>query len=125
VPFHGVRFAGRRFDCGDKAGFIEANLAFALARPAMRERLKGVIRRMAAEMRDGGRPGRSAGPKACGVVAPHQRGAGARGREGIMGAKGFVRGSAGRYGAVPCGSTRTYSGFWAESRVPENARSAW
>ena len=32
APFHGLRFAGRRFDCGDKAGFLEANLAFALAR---------------------------------------------------------------------------------------------
>ncbi len=32
TPFHGLRFAGRRFDCGDKAGFLEANLAFALAR---------------------------------------------------------------------------------------------
>ncbi len=32
APFHGLRFDGRRFDCGDKAGFLEANLAFALAR---------------------------------------------------------------------------------------------
>ncbi len=31
-PFHGYRFEGRRFDCGDKVGFFEANLAFALAR---------------------------------------------------------------------------------------------
>lgn len=31
-PFHGLRFEGRRFDCGDKVGFFEANLAFALAR---------------------------------------------------------------------------------------------
>jgi UTP--glucose-1-phosphate uridylyltransferase len=31
-PFHGYRFEGRRFDCGDKIGFFEANLAFALAR---------------------------------------------------------------------------------------------
>jgi len=31
-PFHGLRFEGRRFDCGDKAGFLEATLAFALAR---------------------------------------------------------------------------------------------
>jgi len=26
-PFHGYRFEGRRFDCGDKAGFIEATIA--------------------------------------------------------------------------------------------------
>jgi UTP--glucose-1-phosphate uridylyltransferase len=49
VPFHGVRFEGRRFDCGDKVGFIEANLAFALARPEMKERLGRSIRTMAAE----------------------------------------------------------------------------
>ena len=32
-PFHGLRFEGKRFDCGDKVGFMEANVAFALARP--------------------------------------------------------------------------------------------
>ena len=35
VPFHGLRFEGRRFDCGDKIGFLEANIAFALNRPDM------------------------------------------------------------------------------------------
>ncbi|WP_213979796.1 UTP--glucose-1-phosphate uridylyltransferase GalU [Sphingomonas sp. dw_22] len=32
-PFHGVTFSGTRYDCGDKAGFIQANIAVALARP--------------------------------------------------------------------------------------------
>jgi len=32
-PFHGVTFAGTRFDCGDKSGFIRATLTLALARP--------------------------------------------------------------------------------------------
>lgn len=31
-PFHGVTFDGNRFDCGSKAGYIEANLALALER---------------------------------------------------------------------------------------------
>jgi UTP--glucose-1-phosphate uridylyltransferase len=39
-PFHGVTFDGQRYDCGDKAGYIQANLALALARddigPAVR-----------------------------------------------------------------------------------------
>ncbi len=39
-PFHGLTFDGRRFDCGDKAGFIQANIALALERadigPAVR-----------------------------------------------------------------------------------------
>ena len=30
-PFHGLKFEGRRFDCGDKIGFLEAQIAFALA----------------------------------------------------------------------------------------------
>jgi UTP--glucose-1-phosphate uridylyltransferase len=33
TPFHGLRYEGRRFDCGDKVGFLEANIAFALKRP--------------------------------------------------------------------------------------------
>ena len=32
APFHGFRYDGKRFDCGDKIGFFEANVAFALAR---------------------------------------------------------------------------------------------
>ena len=32
APFHGFRFTGRRYDCGDRIGFLEANVAFALAR---------------------------------------------------------------------------------------------
>lgn len=43
--FHGVTFDGRRFDCGSKAGYIEANLSLALERPDL-----GVhIRRFATE----------------------------------------------------------------------------
>ncbi|NQV82568.1 MAG: UTP--glucose-1-phosphate uridylyltransferase GalU [Rhodospirillales bacterium] len=32
VPFHGLRIDGRRFDCGTKLGFVEANVAFAVER---------------------------------------------------------------------------------------------
>ncbi len=31
-PFHGFTFDGQRFDCGDKAGYVQANFALALAR---------------------------------------------------------------------------------------------
>jgi len=31
-PFHGFTFDGQRYDCGDKAGYIQANLALALGR---------------------------------------------------------------------------------------------
>lgn len=50
-PFHAVTFAGRRFDCGSKLGFVEATLALALERGdmgadvrAMAERLLGAPR---------------------------------------------------------------------------------
>lgn len=39
-PFHGVTFQGTRYDCGDKAGFIQANIAVALER----EDLAGPVR---------------------------------------------------------------------------------
>jgi len=32
VPFHGYRYEGKRFDCGSKIGFLEAQIAFALER---------------------------------------------------------------------------------------------
>jgi len=39
-PFHGLTFDGRRYDCGDKAGYVQANLAVAVTRadigPAVR-----------------------------------------------------------------------------------------
>jgi UTP--glucose-1-phosphate uridylyltransferase len=45
-PFHALTFTGVRHDCGDKAGFINANIALALERddvgPAVREYLAGV-----------------------------------------------------------------------------------
>ncbi len=43
APFHGLRFEGRRFDCGDKAGYLEANLAFALAREDLAEQVRGFL----------------------------------------------------------------------------------
>ena len=45
APFHGLRFEGERFDCGDKIGFFEANIAFALARDEMRDDVASVLRR--------------------------------------------------------------------------------
>jgi UTP--glucose-1-phosphate uridylyltransferase len=42
-PFHGLRFEGKRFDCGDKAGFFEANVAFALDRKDMAPAVKKIL----------------------------------------------------------------------------------
>jgi UTP--glucose-1-phosphate uridylyltransferase len=47
-PFHAFRFNGRRFDCGDKAGYIQANIALALDRadigPAVRTFMVDLLR---------------------------------------------------------------------------------
>jgi UTP--glucose-1-phosphate uridylyltransferase len=46
-PLHGVTFDGDRHDCGDKAGYIQANLALALARadigPAVAAFARGLL----------------------------------------------------------------------------------
>ncbi len=44
-PFHGLRFEGERFDCGDKAGFLEANLAFALDRDDLRDQVLPLLKK--------------------------------------------------------------------------------
>ena len=43
-PFHGVRFTGRRFDCGSPAGFLQATIACALERPALKQDLLPFLR---------------------------------------------------------------------------------
>ena len=40
---HGLRFDGRRFDCGTKLGFIAANLAFAFQRDDLNSDIHEVI----------------------------------------------------------------------------------
>jgi UTP--glucose-1-phosphate uridylyltransferase len=45
---HGFRFEGRRFDCGTKSGFLRATVAFALARPDLKDDLAEFLREVAA-----------------------------------------------------------------------------
>jgi UTP--glucose-1-phosphate uridylyltransferase len=47
VPFYGYRFEGRRFDCGNKVGFLKATLAFALERPDLRDDMRALIKEFA------------------------------------------------------------------------------
>ena len=42
----GFRFEGERFDCGSKAGFIEATLAFAARQPELKDAMKRVYARI-------------------------------------------------------------------------------
>ncbi len=46
APFHGLRFEGERFDCGDKVGFLHANMAFALAREDLRGPVASFLRQL-------------------------------------------------------------------------------
>ena len=45
-PFHAVTFAGRRFDCGSKAGLVEATLTLALEREDMADDVRAIMRRL-------------------------------------------------------------------------------
>jgi UTP--glucose-1-phosphate uridylyltransferase len=42
--FFGFRAAARRFDCGDKLGFLEANIALGLEHPELADGLRRVLR---------------------------------------------------------------------------------
>ncbi len=47
-PFHAVKFDGKRYDCGSKVGYIEANLAIALEREDMGEAVREMAHRLLA-----------------------------------------------------------------------------
>src|ERR1700712_955868 len=48
-PFHAVTFAGKRYDCGSKVGFVEATLELALDRPDMADDIRAIMKRLLAE----------------------------------------------------------------------------
>ena len=48
-PFHAVTFAGKRYDCGSKLGFVEATLAIALERADMRDEVRAMAKRLLGE----------------------------------------------------------------------------
>jgi UTP--glucose-1-phosphate uridylyltransferase len=43
VPFHAVTTNCARYDCGDKIGFLQANIAVALGRPDIAPALKRML----------------------------------------------------------------------------------
>ena len=49
-PFHGVRFEGRRFDCGRKEGWLEATVAFALKRHDLADTMADILQTYARQM---------------------------------------------------------------------------
>lgn len=46
---YGFRFDGQRYDCGSKAGFLQATVAFGLARPDLSAELEGFLRDLIAQ----------------------------------------------------------------------------
>ena len=48
-PFHAVTFAGKRYDCGSKLGFVVATLALALEREDMRDEVRAMAMRVLGE----------------------------------------------------------------------------
>ncbi len=44
-PVHGLRFEGRRFDCGARLGYLEAIVACALARADLRSGIRDILER--------------------------------------------------------------------------------
>lgn len=42
-PFYGLPFTGRRFDCGNPLGFLEANIAYALEQQGNKESVKQML----------------------------------------------------------------------------------
>ncbi len=45
-PFHAVMFQGERYDCGSKAGYVEATLAVALSRPDLAPQVRAFARQL-------------------------------------------------------------------------------
>ncbi|MDP4034336.1 MAG: UTP--glucose-1-phosphate uridylyltransferase GalU [Pseudorhodobacter sp.] len=48
---YGFRFRGQRYDCGSKAGFLQATVAFALARPDLRDEFSSYLHEMMAQQK--------------------------------------------------------------------------
>lgn len=44
--YFGMRYEGQRFDCGDKLGFLKANLAFGLDRPDLGQSLRDFLKEL-------------------------------------------------------------------------------
>jgi UTP--glucose-1-phosphate uridylyltransferase len=51
TPSYGYRFQGKRFDCGNQLGFLQANIEFALRDPHFGEQAKEYIKKLAGEIK--------------------------------------------------------------------------
>ncbi|GAA4494079.1 UTP--glucose-1-phosphate uridylyltransferase GalU [Gluconacetobacter tumulicola] len=44
VPFHGLRYEGQRFDCGNKLGYLEAQIAMSIDRPDLGDSVRAFLK---------------------------------------------------------------------------------
>ena len=57
LPVYGYLFKGKRFDAGDKLGYLKANISFALGRPEFSEELIKFMKDLLSELEGGGEKG--------------------------------------------------------------------
>jgi UTP--glucose-1-phosphate uridylyltransferase len=46
-PFHAMQYTERRFDCGSRKGYLEANIAFALEIDDLKKDMKSILKKYA------------------------------------------------------------------------------
>jgi UTP--glucose-1-phosphate uridylyltransferase len=49
-PVYAYRFQGKRFDCGSKIGYLQANVEYALKHPEMATSFKTYLRKLAQDL---------------------------------------------------------------------------
>jgi hypothetical protein len=76
-PFYGFRYQGRTYDCGSKAGLVQANVAFALARPdlgpGLAAEMRGLLSRYGANDEDVPRSAGGIAAYSATLTAPFRR----------------------------------------------------
>jgi len=50
-PVYAYKFAGKRFDCGSKLGYLQANVEYALAHPELAKSFRGYLRTLVREFK--------------------------------------------------------------------------
>jgi UTP--glucose-1-phosphate uridylyltransferase len=49
-PVYAYKFSGKRFDCGSKLGYLQANVEYALAHPELKSTFKSYLKKLAQEL---------------------------------------------------------------------------
>src|SRR5262249_31790283 len=49
-PVYAYRFAGKRFDCGSKIGYLQANVEYGLAHPELAKRFRAYLKALSKDL---------------------------------------------------------------------------